>query len=366
VYPASANPPENVPQPGPARISTRIIKRLLGLAGFFLALGLAAPSPPVWAGEAGHVQPGVVSGYTMGTVYKIVLPEAGEEKVLPIRAKILSLLEEINLEFSVFEPRSQVSLFNRMPAGQRLCVSPGFQEVMRIARKAFILSDRSFDPTAAPLIDLWGFGTDGFTWQTPGRQEIEAAMGLVGLDRVHMDESGCLSKAKDGIRLNLSGVAKGHAVDEIARLLENLGQDSFLVDIGGDIRVKGPKPDGSSWRIGINKPLPGAGLNDTVQMFEMKRGAVATSGDYRNFFRNEDGVFGHIIDPATGYPALHGAVSATVIAETCALADALATALVAMDTSQALRMINGLDNVEALIIHLTPQGEYRMHRSKGF
>jgi hypothetical protein len=101
-------------------------------------------------------------------------------------------------------------------------------------------------------------------------------------------------------------------------------------------------------------------------MFEMNRGAVATSGDYRNFFRNEDGIFGHIIDPATGYPALHGAVSATVIADTCALADALATALVAMEISQALQMINGLDNVEALIIHLTPKGEYLMHRSKGF
>jgi FAD:protein FMN transferase len=344
-----------------------LFRRILpALAGFFVALSVPATASETRAGEAEKMQPGVVSGYTMSTVYAIVLPGAGEEKVLQIRAKILDFLEKINLELSVFEPLSQISRFNELTAGRSLCVSPGFQEVMRIARKAYILSDRSFDPTAAPLIDLWGFGEDGFTWQKPGQQEIEAAMELVGLDLVHMDESGCLSKTKDGIRLNLSAVAKGYAVDEIVGLLEDLGHESFLVSIGGDTRVRGPKPDGSSWRIGINRPLPGAGLKDTVEEFEMNRGAVATSGNYRNYFRTEDGEFGHIIDPATGYPAVYGTVSATVIADSCVLADAMATALVAMESSQALQMINSMDNVETLIIQLTPEGEYILHKSKGF
>jgi len=348
-------------------IVQRFFRRILpALAGFFAALSVPASPSETWAGEAEKMQSGVVSGYTMGTVYAVVLPGAEEDRVPKIRAKILNLLEEINLELSVFEPQSQVSRFNEMTAGRSLCVSAGFQEVMRIARKVHILSNRSFDPTAAPLIDLWGFGEDGFTWQKPGRQEIDAAMELVGLDLVHMDESGCLSKAKDGIRLNLSAVAKGYAVDEIAGLLEDLGQESYLVSIGGDIRVRGPKPDGSSWRIGVNRPIPGACLKDAVEEFEMNRGAVATSGNYRNYFRTEDGEFGHIIDPATGYPARHGTVSATVIADSCALADALATTLVAMERSQALQVINSIDNAEALIIQLTAEGEYILHKSKGF
>lgn len=344
-----------------------LFKRLLpGLTGIMVALSVFAPAPGTWAGHTGKGQPPVISGYTMGTVYRIVLPEAGEDRVLRIRAKVLDLLEEINGELSVFDPQSQVSRFNEMPANESLCVSPRFEEVMGIARKVHTLSNGSFDPTAAPLIALWGFGEDGLTWQKPAPQEIEAAMERVGLDLVHMDQSGCLSKAKDGVRLNLSGVAKGYAVDEIARLLEDLGQDSFLVSIGGDTRVRGPKPDGSSWRIGINRPLPGADLNDVIETFEMNGGAVATSGNYRNYFRTEDGLFGHIIDPATGYPTLNGTVSATVIADTCALADALATGLMVMESTQALQMINGLENVEAIIIQLNPEGEYILGRSQGF
>ncbi len=339
---------------------------LVGLAGIFVALSLCTPASETWANDAGKTQPGVVSGHTMGTVYRIVLPEAGEDRLLQIRAKILDLLEEINQELSVFDSQSQVSRFNEMPATESLCVSPRFQEVMRIAYKVHMLSNGSFDPTAGPLIALWGFGEDGLSWQEPEPKEIEAAMERVGLEFVHMDQSGCLSKAKDGIRLNLSAVAKGHAVDEIAKLLEDLGEKSFLVSIGGDTRVRGPKPDGSSWRIGIDKPLPGADLKDVIEKFEMKTGAVATSGNYRNYFRTEDKVFGHIIDPATGYPALNGTVSATVTADTCALADALATALMVMDSTQALQMISRLENVEALIIHLNSEGEYLLSRSEGF
>ncbi len=302
----------------------------------------------------------------MGTVYRVLLPGTGEEKLAQIRGKIQDILEDINRELSVFDPESQVSQFNNMPAGESLCVSAGFQEVMRIARKVHYLSHGAFDPTAAPLFDAWGFGEQGFSWQKPEPQKIEDALELVGLDQVHMDESGCLSKEKDGVRLNLSAVAKGFAVDELAGMLEDMGQKSFLVSIGGDMRARGPKPDGSNWSIGVNRPYPGADLKDKVKKIEIASGAVATSGNYRNFFRSEDKIFIHIIDPSTGYPAHEGTVSATVLADSCALADALATALTVMDNARGLEMINSLEDIETLIIQMTPEGEYILHKSEGF
>ena len=161
-------------------------------------------------------------------------------------------------------------------------------------------------------------------------------------------------------------MAKGFAVDELAGLLEDMGQESFLVSIGGDMRARGPKPDGSKWSIGVNRPHPAADLKDMVKKIEMTSGSVATSGNYRNFFRSEDKVFSHIIDPSTGYPAHNGTVSATVMADSCALADALATALTVMDSSRGMEMIRSLKDIEALIIQMTPEGEYLLHKSEGF
>lgn len=345
--------------------SKAICSNILAL-GIFPVLCLSVATSEAASDDAAKMQPDVISGYTMGTVYRIVLPGTEEKRLIEIKGRIQDHLEAINSELSVFEPQSLFSLFNKMSAGEILCVSSGFQEIMRVARKVHHLSDGSFDPTAAPLIDAWGFGESGFTWQKPGSEEIEAALELVGLEKVHMDESGCVSKEKDGVRLNLSAVAKGYAVDGLAVLLENLGVESYLVSIGGDMRASGPKPDGSNWRIGINMPFPVADLRDKAKELEITSGALATSGNYRNYFRVEDKVYSHIIDPSTGYPAAQGTVSATVLADSCVMADALATALMTMDSASALKMINSLDNIEALIIQLTPDGEYVLYESEGF
>ena len=350
----------------PLRLTKSWPCSIFALVALVSAVFLFTPAIEAKDSDVQVNMPGIVSGHTMGTVYRVVLPGTGEEKLAQIRIRIQDLLEEINRELSVFDPESQVSLFNRMPAGERLCVSAGFQEVMRIALKVHSLSHGAFDPTAAPLIDLWGFGEKGFYGQKPEPQEIAAALELVGLDGVHLDESGCLSKEKDGIRLNLSAVAKGFAVDELAGILEDMGQKYFLVSIGGDMRARGPKPDGSNWQIGVNRPHPGAGLKDTVKKIEITSGAVATSGSYRNFFRSEDKIFSHIIDPSTGYPAHEGTVSATVLADSCILADALATALTVMDSTRGMEIINSLEDIEALIIQMTPDGEYILHKSEGF
>lgn len=329
-----------------------------------LVLSLSMPASDAAGNDEPGNQPGIISGHTMGTVYRVVLSDTGEERIARIEGKVHDLLKDINRELSVFDPESQVSLFNEMPSRQSLCVSAGFQKVMGIARKVHRLSHGAFDPTAGPLIDVWGFGEQGVPRQKPGRGEIEAALELVGLDQVHMDEYGCLSKTKDGVRLNLSAVAKGFAVDELAGLLEDMGQESFLVSIGGDMRARGPKPDGSKWSIGVNRPHPAADLKDMVKKIEITSGSVATSGNYRNFFRSEDKVFSHIIDPSTGYPANNGTVSATVMADSCALADALATALTVMDNSRGMEMIRSLKDIEALIIQMTPEDEYIMHHER--
>ncbi len=308
----------------------------------------------------------IILGLTMGTYYRVTLADVTPDMVSYADIMIREVLERINQSMSVYDPESEISRFNRIPPGEMLCVSPEFAQVMRVSFKVHEITGGAFDPSLGSVIDLWGFGTEYPPMNIPGRSEIEAALQGAGLDKISMDEHGCLTRQHPGARLNLSGVAKGYGVDAIARALKDMNISSFLVDIGGDIYAGNERPDGSSWKVGISAPFPYAETDDLAAILELSSQAVATSGDYRNFFMRDGKKYSHIIDPSTGHPVRRQTVSATVKAETCALADALSTAMMVMDPDKALALAGQSDLFDVLLISTSHNGETLFHASPGF
>ena len=205
-----------------------------------------------------------------------------------------------------------------------MTVSEDLAGVVTLAQDLARQSDGAFDVTVGPLVDLWGFGVRE-RQGLPGTEEIEETAATVGYRFLESRRSPPgLRKLVDGLRVDLSGIAKGHGVDRLAALLDARGCTDYLIDIGGEVRVRGLNPQGVPWRIGIELPAAGGGV-ESGTVLSLSEGAVATSGDYRNFRTIGGTRFSHTIDPRTGRPVAHDLASVTVLAETAALADGLAT-----------------------------------------
>jgi thiamine biosynthesis lipoprotein len=188
----------------------------------------------------------------------------------------------------------------------------------------------------------------------------------VDFSQIKFCGDGCITKANPKISLDLASIAKGYGVDLVADLIAQAGWKDYLVEIGGEIYAAGRRPDGTRWRVGINRPLPDAVPTDVYQVVALENMALATSGDYRNFFESDGVRYSHIIDPRNGYPVKNGVVSATVLAEDCTFADGLATALMVMGSQQGLALVHDLPGVEGLIIERGESGDLINHASEGF
>lgn len=276
-----------------------------------------APDPPL-----------TLSGATMGTTWtvKIVVPAEPELAQAELQASIEGLLEQVNDEMSTYRPQSELSRFNAAAEGEWIPVSPTTAAVVERAIEIGRQSRGALDVTVGPLVDLWGFGTDPRPARVPSVDELEAARQAVGLEHleVSLDPPG-LRKQVAGLRVDLSAIAKGDGVDRVGALLDAEGYRDWLVEIGGEMRGRGRRPDGDPWSIAIERPTPDSrGIAKIVPLRDV---AVATSGDYRNYFV-EDGVrYSHTIDPRTGAPIRHELASVTILAETCRDADGWATAI---------------------------------------
>jgi thiamine biosynthesis lipoprotein len=213
---------------------------------------------------------------------------------------------------------------------------------------------------------LWGFGNIKTDIELPGQSDISDAMQGVGLNKIFMDEQGCLIKSHPDTKLNLSAIVKGYGIDAIAGVLKEMGIPSYLVDIGGDIYAGKARPDGSMWKVGISSPHLRAGSEHLMQILEIEHEAVATSGDYHNFFVKNGQKYSHIIDPATGQPARQRTFSATVRAGTCVMADALATAMLVMDMDQSLKLAEESKLFEVLLMGMNGKNKISVHTSPGF
>lgn len=304
-----------------------------------------------------------LTGPTMGTAWHIKVVGLPAGMSLPqLQQELQLILENINQQMSTYIPDSDLSRFNRAQAGSWQVLPADFYQVLDYALRLAQDTGGAYDPTVGPLVNLWGFGPDKARLQAPSAQEIEAARVRVGWQRVVLDPAQRAAQQAGHVYVDLSSVAKGYAVDKLADYLLARGLNNFLVEVGGELRANGHKPDGSGWKVAVEKPVPG--LRDVERVLTLDSGAVATSGDYRNFFEQDGQTFAHIIDPRTGLPVDHMTASVTVLAETCAEADALATALTVLGPEQGLAFAEARQ-LAVLFIVRTESG-FAEHSSSAF
>jgi len=272
----------------------------------------------------------------MGTTYSITVV-ADQLPPDDLSQQIDRLLSKVDRSMSTYKDESEISRFNRLSVGQTQKISSEFAEVIRISQKIWHQSNGAFDPTIGPLVDLWGFGPVDREGQVPSSESIEQVLSNVGFESIILEDL-TLSKLAP-VALDVSAVAKGYAVDLVANHLEMLALPDYLVEIGGEIRVSGTNPDGQPWRIALEQPQLFAAVDRVIEISDI---AIATSGDYRNYFEKDGVRYSHTIDPRTGMPIRHKLASVSVIAESCAEADAWATALSVMGAVESKKLANQL------------------------
>ena len=271
----------------------------------------------------------VFSGSTMGTYYsvKIVKADLNQTGTNPeiIQQGIEDVLRAVNLQMSTYIDSSEISRFNRYRKSDWFAVSADLATVIDRALQISRESNGAFDITVGPLVNLWGFGPGEREERIPTPEEIAAARAKTGYRKLQVRLSPpAVKKTLPEIYCDLSAIAKGFGVDKVAEYLTSQQVQNYLVEIGGEIRAGGENTSGKDWRIGISSPDDDLGIEKVISVKNM---AVATSGDYRNYFEKDGIRYSHTIDPHTGRPITHHLASVTVADQTCIMADGYATAI---------------------------------------
>ena len=295
-----------------------------------LALVACEPPPP---------DPTVrFTGSTMGTSYDLKLvPEPGQTVPADLKQRTEALLTRLNQTLSTYDPQSELSRLNRNPSTDWITASPELQQITAEALRISELSNGAFDITVGPLVNLWGFGPEPRRDQVPTDAEIAQARERVGYWRLQTREQPpALKKERADLYIDLSAIAKGYGVDQLAALAETAGIHNYLVAIGGEVRAKGHNGRGQTWTIAIEKPV--VGQRAVERLIRLGDHSVSTSGDYRNFFEQNGQRYSHIINPRTGRPVPQTLASVTVISNQSMIADATATALMAAGPDFGFRL----------------------------
>ncbi len=310
----------------------------------------------------------LISGKTMGTTYHITVVSDFFQNMAGLQDKIDKRLKEINRSMSTYMKDSEISRFNALKStDEKFHISDDFLQVMVVARHLYELTNRAWDGTVNPLVNLWGFGSaEKKEDAVPNPEEIQKLLADVGFDQIEISEEKYLRKKNASISLDLASIAKGFGVDQIAEVIEKSGFADFLVEIGGEVYASGFRKDGKPWRVGVNTPQKNAALDAVYKVVPLHNKALATSGDYRIFFEADGKRYSHILDPTTGYPVTNRVVSASVIADNCTLADGLATALMVLGHEKGIEVTEKLDHVECLIVVQEADGALKDYYSKGF
>ena len=323
-------------------------KKIILAAGLWILMFTACTKQKQYFEESGSV---------FHTIYHIKYE--GSEI---LTEKIDAEFQKFNLSLNPFNPNSIISKVNRNEAVE---ADDWFIEVFNKAKEVSDHSEGIFDITCAPLVNLWGFGFSKMDSVTP--QMIDSIKQFVGYQKVRLDGRKVI-KDDSRILLNCSAIAKGYASDVIARLLEREGVKNYMVEIGGEVTMKGVNQNGKCWRIGINKPEDDStGVkNDIEEVVQLcKKGGVATSGNYRNYYVKDGKKYAHTIDPRTGYPSEQSILSATIVAEDCITADAYATAFMAMGLEKAREAAKNIPGIEYYVIYSDENGKHQIEYSKG-
>lgn len=294
------------------------------------------------------------NGFIFGTVYNITYQHSSD-----LHALIIEELQKVDGSLSPFNKKSVISAVNRNEA---VTVDNMFTDVFTKAMTVSRETNGAFDITVAPLVNLWGFGFR--SGEIPTDRAVDSLRQLTGFGKVRLTD-GRVVKADPRVMLDCSAIAKGYGCDAVARLLRRHGVENFMVEIGGEVVLSGISSRQQPWRIGVNKPVEDS-LNTAGELqttLSITDRAMATSGNYRNFYYKDGRRYAHTIDPRTGRPVQHSLLSATVLAADCATADAYATAFMVMGMEQARRVLERHRELMAYFIYSDDNGDFAVWHS---
>lgn len=261
---------------------------------------------------------------------------------------VRALMKQVELSLSPFNKNSLISQINR---GDSATADTLLRRIFLASKDVNLRSNGAFDPTVAPLVNLWGFGYRK-TGIEPTRTSLDSILEYVGIAQCSITPDGYIVKKHPSTEFNFSAITKGYGCDLIGEMLQRHGCENFMVEIGGEIALTGVNPRGKSWRIMVDAPIDNdtAVVHERMAVIEPGSGGIATSGNYRNYRQTSEGKIWHTISPVTGSPAHTDLLSATVIAPNAMLADAYATSCMAMDCADAVKMLSEVNGVEALLV----------------
>ncbi|BDD05386.1 FAD:protein FMN transferase [Aureibacter tunicatorum] len=292
-----------------------------------------------------------IQGTTMGTTYSI---KYENELQSNLKNSVDSILADFNNSLSTYIEQSEISKFNRQDS---ISLSyPYLRYMFNESQRIYENTQGAFNPTVMPLVRAWGFGPGEATY--PDSSKVDSIMQYIDFESIQL-KGNQLHKIKEGVELDFSAIAKGYGVDVVAQYLTSLGINNYMVEIGGEIVCKGHNPAGKSWTIGVEDPQSNGLSQSAIASLTLNNQAIATSGNYKNF-KIKDGVkYAHTINPFTGYPQMQTLLSASVIAPTCAEADAYATAFMVLGFDKSKDLIENLDNVHAYLIYSDEEGNVK-------
>ena len=303
-----------------------------------------------------------IEGFAQGGTYHVICSPVRGVGQQALRAAIDSRLQAIDFSLSGY---NKGSLLSRLNAGEDLPLDSLFIECFTLSKAVWAETDGAFDPSAAPLFDLWGFGFTNKEQVTD--RAVDSVRAFVGMDRLRLEtrEDGThLVREDPRMKLNFNAVAQGYSCDVVARYLDSLGCRAYLVDIGREIICKGLNESGTAWRIGLDKPTDGnmEEGRDLQAILEVSDCGIVTSGNYRKFYIENGQKYAHTIDPKSGRPVSHNLLSATVVAKDAATADAYATWLMVVGVDKARAILAGRPDLEALLVY-EEDGQMRTYQT---
>ena len=288
-------------------------------------------------------------GFIFGTQYNITYKYDKD-----LQSDIEAELQKVDNSLSPFNKQSIITKVNN---NEEIVVDRMFKEVFLLAMNISKETDGAFDITVAPLVNVWGFGFKND--QTPNEQSVDSLRQFIGYQKVKLSSSGHVTKEDPRIMLDCSAIAKGYGCDAVARLFNRLGINNYMVEIGGEVVTRGESSKQQPWHIGVSKPTDDSiHVNNGLQtILNVTNYAMATSGNYRNFYYKDGVKYAHTIDPRTGYPVQHSLLSATVLAKDCATADAYATSFMVLGVDKAKEILRRHPELMAYFIYAKPNGD---------
>ncbi len=293
-------------------------------------------------------------GFAQGTTYSMIFENTIKVDPVDLKSSVEKILRNFDMSLSLYQDSSIVSKVNR---NEEVTLDTFFTDVFSKSVWINKLTDGAFDITVSPLVKAWGFGPDSH--KNFSESKRDSLLKLVGMSKVKI-ENGKLVKSDPRVSLDFNAIAQGYSVDVISRYFDRLGIKSYLVEIGGEVRVKGSK-GGDFWKIGIDRPedsnfIPG---NDLQAIIRLKERSLATSGNYRKFYVENGIKYSHTIDPKTGYPAKNQLLSATILADECAVADGIATACMVMGKDKTIEFLNIHREYDGFLVYSDDSGNFK-------